>query len=378
MPVGFLDYFRRFFESTGKLMTNEFVKELILIAREKGASDLHLIAGLPPAMRINGEILMASGDSLDRDFVREVTLSMLNDAQRTTLEATRELCFSIWDEQTGRMRVTVYYHAGIPEIAIRLCALEIADAGTLGLPPIIHEMARKPNGLILITGPTGVGKTTTLNFMVDIINRERRCKIVTIEDPVEYVHRPFRSLIVQQEVYTDVLSFSRALIHVLRQNPDVIVIGEMRDLDTIATALTAAETGHLVIATLHTPNVIQTMERIISVFPAEQQKQIILQVANTLQCVIAQDLLPRADGSGRVLACEILLCNMAVRTHIRDNQVHKIETVLATGRKDGMVSMDSCLMELYQRAIISYDSAMSKARDRNLIKKVNQMAGVSW
>lgn len=348
---------------------SSYMHNLIRAARNKDASDLHIISGLPPAVRVNGDIIPAGKEPLGRDQVKELTLSMLNEHQIEQLEKSKELCFSIFDDECGRVRVTVYYHAGIPEMSIRLCAHQINDAGTLGLPPVIEDLARKPYGLVLITGPTGVGKTTTLNYMVDQINRERRCKIVMIEDPVEFVHRPMRSLIVQQEVYTDTLSFARALIHVLRQNPDVIVIGEMRDLDTIATALTAAETGHLVLATLHTPNVMQTMERIISVFPAEQQKQIILQLANSLQGVIAQDLLPRADGMGRVLAYEVLLSNSAVKTYIRDNQVHKIETVLATGRKEGMQSMDSCLIDLYQKAIVSYDTAISHCRDKNLIKK---------
>lgn len=350
-------------------MDKEYLIRLIRSARSREASDLHIVAGLPPAVRVNGDILMANRESLTREQVQALTYSLLNEHQRAQLDQTKELCFSIFDEDTGRARVTVYYHAGVPELAIRLGLLTIPDAGTLGLPLIAAEMARRPNGLVLITGPTGVGKTTTLNYMVDLINRERRCKIVMIEDPVEYVHRPIRSIIIQQEVFTDALSFPRALVHVLRQNPDVIVIGEMRELETIATALTAAETGHLVLATLHTPNVMQTMERVTSVFPADQQRQVILQLANSLQCVIAQDLIPRADGLGRVLAYEVLVSTLAVRKYIRDNEVHKIETALITGRKEGMMSMDTCLMELYHKAIISYDAAMSRSRDTNMLKK---------
>ncbi len=218
--------------------------------------------------------------------------------------------------------------------------------------------------MILITGPNGVGKTTTMSYMqIDLINRERRCKIVMIEDPVEYTHRPVKSIIVQQEVHTDVLSFPKALVHVLRQNPDVIVIGEMRDLETISTAIMAAETGHLVLATLHTPNVIQTIERITGVFPHSQHKQILMQLSNCLQGVVAQDLLPRVDRSGRVLATEILVANPAVRAMIRDDQAHKLEHVITTGRRFGMSSMDSALLELYQKAIISYDTAATRMRD---------------
>jgi twitching motility protein PilT len=197
---------------------------------------------------------------------------------------------------------------------------------------------------------------------VDLINRERRCKIVMIEDPVEYVHRPQKALIVQQEVHTDVLSFPRALVHVLRQNPDVIVIGEMRELEAISTALTAAETGHLVLATLHTPNTMQTVERITAVFPAAQQRQIILQVANSLQAVITQDLIPRADRKGRVLAYEVLVATAAVRNTIRENNLHQLYNCVETGRRDSMNTMDQRLLELYQKALITYDAAVSRAR----------------
>ena len=352
---------------------NNYLGALIRIARAKQASDLHVIAGLPPALRLNGEIVMLEADVLRREEVAAMTLGLLNDVQRAHLEKTRELCFSLFDKEAGRLRVTVYFHAGVPELSVRLCALEIDDTATLGLPPIVADFARRPNGLVLITGPTGMGKTTTLNHMIDLINRERRCKIITIEDPVEYVHRPLRSLIVQQEVYTDVLSFGSALVHVLRQNPDVIVIGEMRELETISTALTAAETGHLVLATLHTPNVLQTMERIIGVFPADQQQQIILQLSNSLQGVLAQELIPRADGTGRVLACEVLLPTNAVRNMIRENAVHKIENALATGRREGMISMDASLADLYQRAIITYDAAISRARDPRQISGERMM-----
>ncbi len=336
--------------------------DLIRTARAKNASDLHLIAGLPPAMRINGEIIMANSGPLEKEPLRGIIEGILNDEQKQHLARERELCFSLFDGESGRVRVTVYYHAGSPELSARLCTPKIPDAETLGLPPIVEELARRPNGLVLIAGATGAGKTTTLNYMVDLINRERRCKIVTIEDPVEYVHRPQKSLVVQQEVHTDVLSFPKALIHVLRQNPDVIVIGEMRELDAISTALTAAETGHLVLATLHTPNTMQTVERITAVFPGSQQKQIILQLANSLQAVITQDLIPRADRKGRVLAYEVLVATTAVRNVIRENNLHQIYNMVETGRKDGMNTMDQRLLDLYQKAQITYDAAVSRAR----------------
>lgn len=348
----------------------DFIRSLIRVGRAQNASDIHIIAGLPPALRVHGSIVMMDCEPLSRNQVRQISLSTLTDAQKQHLQEELDLCFSLLDDSAGRVRVTVYYHNGIPELSIRLCAHEILNAGDLGLPPIVADLAAKSNGIVLITGPTGVGKTTTLNYMVDLINHDRRAKIVTIEDPVEYMHRPVKSLIVQQELFTDTKSFSRALIHVLRQNPDVIVIGEMRDLETISTALTAAETGHLVLATLHTPNVIQTMERIIGVFPADQQQQIILQLANSLQGVIAQDLIPTADGSNRVLAYEILLPTPAVKNALRENMVHKLENILMTSRREGMISMDASLAELYQRAVITYDAAVSRARDPMAIKRL--------
>ncbi|MBI2901731.1 MAG: PilT/PilU family type 4a pilus ATPase [Planctomycetes bacterium] len=336
--------------------------EILRAARAKQASDVHLVAGLPPAVRINGEILMANAAPIEAAALRRMIEEILNEDQRRHLEAERELCLSVFDGEAGRVRVALYYHAGNLEMAARLCTLLIPDRASLGLPPIVDELARKPNGLVLIAGPTGSGKTTTLNYMVDLINRERRCKIVMIEDPVEYVHRPQKSIVVQQEVYTDTHSFPRALVHVLRQNPDVIVVGEMRELDAIRTALTAAETGHLVLATLHTPNTTQTVERITAVFPEGQQEQIILQLANSLQAVVTQVLLPRADRKGRVLACEIMVANGAVRNIIREKNIQLLYGVVETSRKDGMMTLDHSLLDLYQKAVITYDVAVTHAR----------------
>jgi twitching motility protein PilT len=247
-------------------------------------------------------------------------------------------------------------------MSFRFCGEYIAPREELGLPEKIDELARKPNGLVLVTGPTGAGKTTTLNYLVDLINNERRCKIVTIEDPIEYVHQNKRAIVVQQEVLTDVRSFNRALIHVLRQDPDVIVMGEIRDYEAISTALTAAETGHLVLATMHSPNVSHAMERMIGIFEGSAQRQIILQLANSLQGIIAQDLLPSADRSRRVLAYELLVTNNAIRSQIRENNLHQIENTIQMGRKEGMVLMDNCLYDLYCKCAISYDTAASRAK----------------
>jgi len=345
------------------------IDRLLLAARKAGASDLHLVAGVPPALRVNGEILMANADSLTQEETKALTYHLLSEAQRTAFEREQGLCVSIFHTAVGRVRLTAYYHAGNVEASIRLCNLEIPTSEELGLPPIVDELARRSGGILLVTGPTGVGKTTTLNYMVDLINRERRCKIVAIEDPVEYVHTPKRAIIVQQEVHTDTPSFSKALVHVLRQDPDIIVIGEMRDLDTIETALVAAETGHMVIATLHTPNVEQTVERIVGVFPAERQNQVLLQLTASLIGILAQRLLPRADRKGRVLATEILVATTAVRNIIREGHHHLLVSAMQTGTRDGMRTMDSVLEDLYQRGTITWDTALSNARDQDMFQR---------
>jgi twitching motility protein PilT len=337
-------------------------------ARSRKASDIHLIRGIAPVLRVNGEIHISQGKPLDEPTLHELLDKLLLPKQREILDERWQLCFSRHWEGVGRFRASVYFHAGCPELAIRLCESTVRTAAELGLPPVIEEFTRLPNGLILVVGPTGMGKTTTLNFMIDVINRNRRAKIITIEDPVEFVHENLRSIVIQQEVGTDVHNFRDALIHSLRQDPDVIVIGEMRDLETIETALTAAETGHLVLATLHTPDTVQTIHRIHSVFPAEQQNAIVVQLASTLQAVLAQKLLPRADGGGRVLACEVLIATPAVRHNIREGKDYTLYSEMQTGRKVQMQTMDSALLELHQKGEITYDVALSHAREPNFIR----------
>lgn len=345
------------------------MRQILRTARKLNASDIHLVAGLPPAFRIDGEIALADADALTRDDTRRLAFELITADQKQVLEHELELCFSLFDDKVGRFRVNAYYHAGNPELAVRMCAESIPDARELGLPPVIDELARRTSGLVIVTGPTGMGKTTTLNYMVDRINRERRCKIVTIEDPVEYVHEPKQAVIVQQEIHLDSKSFSRALRHVLRQDPDVIAVGEMRDYETVATALNAAETGHLVLSTLHTPSAVQTVERIIGVFPAAQQQQALIQVAASLQGIIAQRLLPTLKQRGRVLAAEVLVATTAVRRIIRDNECHRLTTVIETGQQYGMQTMDACLLELYERGEISYEVAIAHAHDPSYIRK---------
>jgi twitching motility protein PilT len=337
-------------------------------ARARGASDIHLVRGLAPVLRINGEIHVSQGKPLDEANLSELIDKMLLPRHREILQERMQLCFSRHVEGVGRFRASVYFHAGCPEMAIRLCEKSVRSAAELGLPPVIEDLAHLQNGLVLMTGPTGVGKTTTLNFVIDLINHSRRAKIVTIEDPVEFVHENVRSIVVQQEVGTDVRSFREALVHVLRQDPDVIVIGEMRDLETIETALIAAETGHLVLATLHTPDAVQTIQRIYSIFPANQQNAIVIQLASTLQAAIAQKLLPRANGGSRVLACEVLVATPAVRSQIRERKEYALYSEMQTGRRYQMQTMDSALLELYQKGEITYDMAMSHVRDPEYIR----------
>jgi twitching motility protein PilT len=342
---------------------------LLAGARDFDASDLHLIAGVPPAFRVNGEIIIADDDALTEEELDAITASLLNEQQRRKFEQEWELCISLKHEAAGRVRTTFYRRNGHSEMSFRFCGERVPTREELGLPEKIDDLARRPNGLVLITGPTGAGKTTTLNYMVDLINSERRCKIVTIEDPIEFVHHNKRAIVVQQEVLTDVRSFNRALIHVLRQDPDVIIVGEMRDHEAISTVLTAAETGHLVIATMHSPNVTHAMERILGVFDGNAQRQITLQMANALQGIIAQDLLPAADRTRRVLGYELIVANGAVRNLIRENQIHQLENTIQTGKKEGMTLMDNCLYDLYCKCLITYDTAVSRARHPDRIVK---------
>src|SRR5271169_2978190 len=352
-------------------MNADNLNRFLSAANEFDASDLHLVAGVPPAFRVNGEIIIADEDALTEEAITVMADSLLNEQQKKKFEQEWELCISLLHSAAGRVRLTFYRRNGRPEMSFRFCGDKVAARGELGLPEKIDDLARKPNGLVLVTGPTGAGKTTTLNYLVDLINNERRCKVVTIEDPIEFVHQNKRAIVVQQEVLTDVRSFNRALIHVLRQDPDVIVVGEMRDHEAIATALTAAETGHLVLATMHSPNVSHALERIIGVFEGSAQKQIILQLSNALQGIIAQDLLPSADRTRRVLAYELLVANGAVRNLIRENQLHHLENTLQMGRKDGMVLMDNFLYDLYCKCAITYDTAISRARHPNRIAPKN-------
>ncbi len=339
------------------------IRELLKLTMEMGASDLHLTENTPPVLRIDGRLMRTDFPPLTREDTKRLVYSILNDIQRETFERDKELDFSLNLPGLDRFRVNVHIQRGSVEAAFRRIPRVIPSFEELGLPPIVEELARKPNGLVLVTGPTGMGKTTTLAAMINLINNERECLIITIEDPIEFVHTNKKAIIKQREVYSDTKSFAEALKRVLRQDPDVIVVGEMRDLETISTTLTAAETGHLVLATLHTPDAPQTVQRIIDVFPPHQQQQVRLQLADCIQGVISQLLLPNASGRGRVLATEIMIGTPAIRNLIREAEIEQIPTLIQTGAQYGMRTMDKSLKELYKKGLITYEVAISKVKN---------------
>jgi twitching motility protein PilT len=346
------------------------IKELLRIAIDRGASDLHLTEGLPPTLRIHGELVSLEYESLTKDDTKKLVYSVLTDDQKVRFEEELELDLSLYIPGTSRFRMNVHMERGNVEAALRIVSLGIRNIDELGLPPIAKDLARKSNGLVLVTGPTGMGKTTTLAAMVDLINREKKYVIVTIEDPIEYLHQHKKSIIKQREVGTDTHSFANALKHALRQDPNVILVGEMRDLETISTAITAAETGHLVLSTLHTPDAPQTIDRLLDVFPPHQQQQIKVQLADCIQGIVAQQLLPRIDGKGRIVATEILIGTSAVRAVIREHRTEQLPTMIQTGAQYGMKTMDKSLKELYQSGVISHETAISKAKDLTEFKNL--------
>jgi len=339
------------------------LKTLLKDAQDKSASDLHITESAPPILRIDGKLCRTDFKSLTRDETKNMVYSLLNDEQKRIFEKNLELDFSLTMPGIQRVRVNVHMQKGNVEAAFRLVSLNIRSIKELGLPTIVEDLARKPSGLVLITGATGMGKTTTLAAMVDQINSESEHLIIGIEDPIEYLHSNKKSVIKQREVYADTHSFADALKHAMRQDPNVIVVGEMRDLETISTALTAAETGHLVLATLHTPDAPQTIDRIIDVFPPYQQRQIMIQLSNSLQGVISQRLLPRIDNTGRIVATEIMVATAAIRNLVREHETEQLLTLIQTGSQYGMESMDRCLRGLYDKGVISKEIALSFSRD---------------
>jgi twitching motility protein PilT len=331
---------------------------------EMGASDLHLAANQPPFVRIVGELVrMPDEPVLSAAKVRELAFSILSVRQQQKFEEIRELDTSHAMGNKVRFRVNVFVQRNAVGVAFRVIPYEVVDFDLLGLPEIVKTFADYPRGLILVTGPTGSGKSTTLASLVDIVNRTRQCHIITIEDPIEFVHHSKVALVNQREVGTDTDGFGVALTSAMRQDPDVILVGEMRDLDTISTAITAAETGHLVYATLHTQDAAQTVDRIIDVFPGEQQAQVRIQLANSLVGVVTQQLVPTLDGRGRAVASEVMMANNAIRALIRDGKVHQIHNAMMSGRKAGMQSMDDSLADLVRRGVVSREQAARRAQN---------------
>ena len=339
------------------------ITTLLKLTEEKGASDLHITANNPPILRIDGRLVVVGMPAFDKEATRNLIYSMLNDEQKAIFEKERELDFSFALKDLDRFRVNIHVQKGNIEAALRRIPRKIPTIDELGLPDIVYDFVQKPNGLVLITGPTGTGKSTTLASMINFINESRRDLIVCIEDPIEFIYASKKSIIKQRELYSDTHSFPEALKRVLRQDPDVIVVGEMRDLSTVATTLTAAETGHLVLATLHTPDAPQTIQRIIDVFPPHQQRQVTVQLAECLQGVISQVLLPRADGKGRILATEVMVSTPGIRNLIRENDIAQIPSLLQMGAQHGMNTMDKSLKMLYKKGIITKDAALNKVKN---------------
>ena len=345
--------------------------EILLEVVERNASDLHLTAGVPPTLRQRGRLIaLENYPKLTPEDTREFVYSILTTEQRRRLETDLQLDFAYVVPGKARFRVNAFFQRGAVAAAFRLIPSEIVPIDALGLPAVVHEMTRRPRGIVLVTGPTGSGKSTTLAAMIDEINQTRDEHIVTIEDPIEFVHAHKRCIINQRELGNDATSFAAALKAALRQDPDVILVGEMRDLDTISTALTAAETGHLVFGTLHTQDAPQTIDRVIDVFPPTQQSQIRVQLSVTLQGVVTQQLLPTADGAGRCVACEVLVPTPAVRNLIREGKIHQIPSIIQTGAAQGMQSMDSALATLVRAGTITQELAESRSSTRDELRRL--------
>jgi twitching motility protein PilT len=333
---------------------------------QRGASDLHITVGNPAKIRVDGDLtnshikqVLAPKDTL------QLAYSILTDNQKKRFETEDELDFSFGVQNLSRFRGNVYKQRGCVAMAIRQIPYEIVSIEKLGLPPIINNLSNRPRGLVLVTGPTGSGKSTTLAAMIDKVNRERKGHIITIEDPIEFIHRHQSCMINQREVGADTKSFTAALKYALRQDPDVILIGEMRDLETIGAALTIAETGHLVFATLHTNSAAESINRIIDAFPAHQQGQVRAQLAFVLEGVVTQTLIPKAKGKGRVVAAEIMMCTPAIRAVIRDAKIHQIYSLMQAGKKHGMQTMNDALQMLYARNEVTLEEALKRSSDPN-------------
>jgi twitching motility protein PilT len=353
------------------------INDLLDMVLAQQGSDLHLTAGSPPVIRVHGELRPVEGlEPLNGSQIREMVYAILTQKQREKFEDDLELDASYTLPGRSRFRLNVFLQRDSVGAVMRTIPYEIVALKDLGLPPAVANFADMPRGLVLVTGPTGSGKSTTLASLIDIVNREKALHIMTVEDPIEFLHTHKKSVVNQREVGEDTHSFSNALRHVLRQDPDVILVGEMRDLETISTALTAAETGHLVFATLHTQDAPQSIDRIIDVFPSHQQQQIRVQLAATLQGIVTQQLVPTADGRGRAVAAEVLVATPAIRNLIREGKIHQIYSLMQTGGKHGMVTMDQSLATLVRTGRISQELAYERCTNVEDLRRLIQSGGL--
>ncbi|WP_129597732.1 type IV pilus twitching motility protein PilT [Anaerophilus nitritogenes] len=343
--------------------------ELLRKTIESNASDLHITIGIPPIIRVNGSLQKINEKALSHQDTELLVQELLTHEHFIELQEKGEIDLSFSHSGLGRFRVNIYKQRGSYGIALRCLSLRIPTIDELGLPSVLKELALKQRGLILVTGPTGSGKSTTLASMIDYINENRNCHILTLEDPIEYLHKHNKSIVNQREIGDDSKSFANALRAALRQDPDVILVGEMRDLETISTAMTAAETGHLVLSTLHTVGAAKTIDRIIDIFPFHQQQQIRVQLSTVLEGVISQQLLPRKDQYGRIATMEIMVATSAIRNLIREGKTHQLQTNIQTGSKFGMKTMDHSILEFYNQMVIDKKTALTYAIEKENLEK---------
>ncbi|MCR5279771.1 MAG: type IV pilus twitching motility protein PilT [Lachnospiraceae bacterium] len=340
------------------------IEEILRSAKESGASDVHLTVGIPPKMRVNGDLItMENFQRMLPPDTEAVLSEVLNDKQRQIFEERGEYDLSFAIRDLGRYRVNVFHQRGSVAFAFRLVGTAIPSPEELGIPESVIDLSQRKRGLVLVTGPTGSGKSTTLASIINRVNHTREAHVITLEDPIEFLHQHDKSMVNQREIGIDSGNYANALRAALREDPDVILVGEMRDFETISVAITAAETGHLVLSTLHTIGAASTVDRVIDVFPAHQQPQIRIQLSNVLEAVISQQLIPTKDGRGRVAAFEVLHANHAVRNLIREGKSHQLMSVMQTNRKSGMITMDEAIAQLYQQGKISREDAIEFAQD---------------
>jgi twitching motility protein PilT len=345
--------------------------EMLEIMIEKSASDLHITVGVKPKIRVSGDLIdIEEYDTLTPSSAQNLCYSIMTEMQKKKLEENFDVDFSFGVSKLSRFRANVYIQRGTVAGAFRVIPYEIPPFDNLGIPTVVQQFANLPKGIVLVTGPTGSGKSTTLAALINKINKERRVHIITVEDPIEFTYSHEQALIDQREIGSDVPSFKSALKHILRQDPDIILVGEMRDLETIQAAITTAETGHLVFATLHTNSAPETINRIIDVFPPNQQSQVRTQLSVSLQGIVTQTLIKRKDGKGRALAMEVLIPNAAIRNLIRENKIPQIYSTMQMGQTEtGMITMNQSLINLYKRGLISYESALDASMDKKTLQR---------